>query len=93
MSRDRSVSDLRERQRAENGWNAQSVRFEKVRFIEFQRVKRLFRLYDVESEILQARGVSREALFIPIGWESEKRVNLLQEGAGLPDEIPVPQQK
>jgi hypothetical protein len=47
----------------------------------------------VESEILQARGVSREALFIPIGWESEKRVNLLQEGAGLPDEIPVPLQK
>ncbi|CBY10912.1 unnamed protein product [Oikopleura dioica] len=53
----------------------------------------LKRLYDVESDILQARGVSREALFIPIGWESEKRVNLLQEGAGLPDEIPIPQQK
>ena len=51
------------------------------------------RLYDVESDILQPRGVSREALFIPIGWESEKRVNLLMEGAGLPEDIPAPQQK
>ena len=93
MSWDWSVPDLRERQRTENSWNAESLRFEKVRFIELNQALIFIRLYDVESEILQARGVSREALFIPIGWESEKRVNLLQEGAGLPGEIPVPQQK
>ena len=28
-------------------------------------------LYQIESDQLQARGASREALFIPMGWDTE----------------------
>ena len=50
-------------------------------------------LYDIESEQLQARGASREALFIPMGWDTEKRISLLTEGPELPTTIVTPRQR
>ena len=43
--------------------------------------------------MLTARGVSREALFLPIGWDTEKRIGLLREGTELPEEIVQPKQR
>lgn len=43
--------------------------------------------------MLTPRGVSREALFLPMGWDTEKRINLLKEGPELPDEIVQPKQR
>ena len=37
--------------------------------------------------------MSREALFLPMGWDNEKRINLLKEGPELPDEIAQPKQR
>lgn len=50
-------------------------------------------LFKIESDILTPRGVSREALFLPMGWDNEKRINLLKEGPELPDEISQPKQR
>jgi len=50
-------------------------------------------LFGVESDQLQPRGVSREAIFIPMGWDTEKRINLLKEGPELPATIATPRQR
>merc|ERR1711990_464379 len=47
-------------------------------------------LFEIESDQLTPRGVSREALFIPIGWDTYKRNNLLKEGPELPTTIVAP---
>ena len=50
-------------------------------------------MFDLESDQLAPRGVSREALFIPLGWDNEKRINLLKEGPELPSTIVAPRQR
>merc|ERR1711990_1302335 len=50
-------------------------------------------LFGIESDQLQPRGVSREAIFIPMGWDTEKRINLLKEGPELPTTIVAPRQR
>jgi len=50
-------------------------------------------LFGIESDQLQPRGVSREAIFIPMGWDTEKRINLLKEGPELPATIATPRQR
>ena len=64
-----------------------------VRTIETLRAYVLQNLFGIESDILTPRGVSREALFIPMGWDTEKRISLLKEGQDLPDEIVQPKQR
>jgi len=53
----------------------------------------LHHLFGIETDLLTARGVSREALFLPIGWDTEKRIGLLREGTELPEEIVQPKQR
>lgn len=64
-----------------------------IRTIETLKAYILQTLFEIDSEILAPRGVSREALFLPLGWDTEKRINLLKEGTEFPEEIVEPKQR
>ncbi len=63
------------------------------RTIETLKAYLLQNLFAIESDQLTPRGVSREALFIPLGWDTDKRIQLLKEGPELPTNIVAPRQR
>ena len=73
--------------------HTQGILFFKTLIFIFEKDYILNHLYDIESDQLQARGASREALFIPMGWDTEKRISLLTEGPELPTTIVTPRQR
>ena len=66
------------------------IKAKEPRTVETLRAYILNSLFEIESDQLTPRGVSREALFIPIGWDTYKRNNLLKEGPELPTTIVAP---
>lgn len=69
------------------------VKAKEPRTVETLKAYILNNLFGIESDQLQPRGVSREAIFIPMGWDTEKRINLLKEGPELPATIATPRQR